>query len=122
MLKALAIVGKMNFCGVAGGIGETGAGAGARSFGWRKRSSSSARVAAAKSESTGCKSGCSDYPGGHPEGFSDAHKMHYRAVYEHIASGRKTPAWFAGAEDGHHEVKLCEAILRSDDTRQWTAV
>ena len=66
--------------------------------------------------------GFTDYPGGHPEGFSDAHKMHYRAVYEHIASGRKTPAWFAGAEDGHHEVKLCEAILRSDDTRQWTAV
>ena len=32
--------------------------------------------------------GFTDYPGGHPEGFADAHKMHYRAVYEHIASGR----------------------------------
>ena len=39
--------------------------------------------------------GFSDYPGGHPEGFADAHKMHYRAVYEHIASGRKTPPLFA---------------------------
>ena len=35
--------------------------------------------------------GFTDYPGGHPEGFADAHKMHYRAVYQHIASGRKTP-------------------------------
>ena len=48
--------------------------------------------------------GFTDYPGGHPEGFADAHKMHYRAVYEHIASGRKTPALFATAPDGHHEV------------------
>ena len=63
--------------------------------------------------------GYTDYPGGHPEGFSDAHKMHYRAVYEHIASGGKTPALFASAEDGHHEVKLCEAMLQSHETQQW---
>jgi len=31
--------------------------------------------------------GFTDYPGGHPEWFPDSHKMHYRAVYEHIASG-----------------------------------
>jgi hypothetical protein len=31
-----------------------------------------------------------DYPGGHAEGFPDSHKMHYRCVYEHIASeGRR---------------------------------
>lgn len=63
-----------------------------------------------------------DYPGGHAEGFSDAHKMHYRAVYEHIASGKKTPALFAGAEDGHHEVKLCEAILASSRAKTWVKV
>lgn len=63
-----------------------------------------------------------DYPGGHAEGFSDAHKMHYRAIYEHIASGGKTPLIFAGAEDGHHEVKLCEAILKSSATKRWTKV
>ncbi len=66
--------------------------------------------------------GFSDYPGGHPEGFADAHKMHYRAVYEHIASGRKTPLLFATAEDGHHEVKLCEAILRSSRSKGWVKV
>jgi predicted dehydrogenase len=63
--------------------------------------------------------GFTDYPGGHPEGFPDSHKMHYRAVYEHIASGRKTPALFATAADGHHEVRLCEAVLRSGKCKGW---
>jgi predicted dehydrogenase len=66
--------------------------------------------------------GFTDYPGGHPEGFSDAHKMHYRAVYEHIASNRKTPLFVANAEDGHHEVKLCEAILKSHEKQAWVNV
>jgi predicted dehydrogenase len=66
--------------------------------------------------------GFTDYPGGHAEGFSDSHKMHYRAVYEHIASGRKTPVLFATAQDGHHEVKLCEAVLQSHARRGWVKV
>lgn len=66
--------------------------------------------------------GFTDYPGGHPEGFPDSHKMHYRAVYEHIASGRRTPALFATAADGHHEVQLCETILRSSENRRWVTV
>ena len=66
--------------------------------------------------------GYTDYPGGHPEGFPDSHKMHYRAVYQHIASGRSTPVLFATAADGHHEVKLCEAILKSSQKRSWIKV
>ena len=66
--------------------------------------------------------GFTDYPGGHPEGFPDSHKMHYRAVYEHIASGRKTPVLFATAEDGHHEVKLCEAVLKSSRSKRWMKI
>ena len=66
--------------------------------------------------------GFSDYPGGHAEGFSDAHKMQYRAVYEHIATNRKTPLLFAMAADGHHEVKLCEAILKSSRSKGWVKV
>ena len=31
--------------------------------------------------------GFTDYPGGHAEGFSDAHKMQYRAVYQRVAAG-----------------------------------
>lgn len=60
-----------------------------------------------------------DYPGGHPEGFPDSHKMQYRAVYEHIALNRKTPVLFATADDGHYEVLLCEAILKSHKQRKW---
>lgn len=63
-----------------------------------------------------------DYPPGHAEGFNDAHKMQYRAVYEHIASGKQTPALFATAEDGHHEIKLCEAILESSESKTWVKV
>ena len=66
--------------------------------------------------------GFTDYPGGHPEGFPDSHKMHYRAVYEHIASGRKTPLLFATAADGHHEVQLCEAVLKSSGTKRWVRI
>jgi predicted dehydrogenase len=66
--------------------------------------------------------GFTDYPGGHPEGFPDSHKMHYRAVYEHIAGRRGSPALFATADDGHHEVQLCEAILRSHKKKQWVEV
>jgi predicted dehydrogenase len=66
--------------------------------------------------------GFTDYPGGHAEGFNDAHKMQYRAVYEHIANGRKTPALFATAADGHHEVKLCEAVLKSSRSKSWVSV
>jgi predicted dehydrogenase len=63
-----------------------------------------------------------DYPGGHPEGFSDSHKMNYRAIYEHIASGRKTPLLFATAADGHHEVEVCEAVLKSAAAGRWVRV
>lgn len=66
--------------------------------------------------------GFTDYPGGHAEGFSDAHKMQYRAVYQHIAEGRRSTPLFATAADGHHEVKLCEAIWASARTRRWVNV
>jgi predicted dehydrogenase len=66
--------------------------------------------------------GFTDYPGGHPEGFSDAHKMHYRAVYQHIASGKQSPVLFATAADGHHELKVCEAVLKSAKSKTWAAV
>jgi predicted dehydrogenase len=66
--------------------------------------------------------GFTDYPGGHPEGFPDSHKMNFRAIYEHVASGGKTPVLFATAEDGHYEVRLCDAILKSHEKRRWVRV
>jgi len=66
--------------------------------------------------------GYSDYPAGHAEGFSDAHKMQYRALYEHIARGGRGKPLFATAADGHHEVQLCEAILQSSKLGRWVKV
>ena len=63
-----------------------------------------------------------DYPGGHPEGFPDSHKMNFRAIYEHIASGRKTPLLFATGADGHNEVEICEAVLKSAAAGRWMPV
>jgi len=54
--------------------------------------------------------------------FTDAHQMQSRAVYERIASGRKTLVLFATAENGHHEVKLCEAVLKSSRAKRWVRV
>jgi predicted dehydrogenase len=63
-----------------------------------------------------------DCPAGHPEGFPDSHKMHCRAVYEHIAAGGTGPVLFATAADGHREVELCDAILASSESERWVKV
>jgi len=63
------------------------------------------------------------YPGGHNEGFPDTFKQLYRAIYAYLAKGdfsrRKI---FAGFEDGHQELVLCEAILQSHRAQTWVPV
>ncbi len=60
------------------------------------------------------------YPGGHAEGFPDTFKQCFRAFYGHIRAGDFTaPAPFPTFEDGHREVLLCEAILRSHREGRW---
>jgi predicted dehydrogenase len=66
--------------------------------------------------------GFMDYPPGHVEGFPDTFKMLFRSIYGSIASGGKGKPVFATAEDGHHEVAVCEAILKSHRQRQWMEV
>jgi predicted dehydrogenase len=66
--------------------------------------------------------GFTDYPGGHAEGFSDAHKMQYRAVYQRVAAGGKGRPLFATAADGHEEIAVCEAILKSAAKQKWVDV
>jgi predicted dehydrogenase len=61
-----------------------------------------------------------DYPGGHNEGFADTFKQCFRAFYEAIAAG----AWDASTvyptfADGHREIVLCDAILRSAREERW---
>lgn len=70
-----------------------------------------------------------DYPGGHAEGFPDTFKMLYRAVYAAIlanpgshAGGASTPPLYATFADGHNEVRVCEAVLRSHREQRWVNV
>ncbi|HUS90478.1 MAG TPA: Gfo/Idh/MocA family oxidoreductase [Phycisphaerae bacterium] len=60
------------------------------------------------------------YPGGHNEGYGDTFKQCFRAFYGYIAAGDFTaPPPFATFADGHREIVLCEAILRSAREGGW---
>lgn len=65
----------------------------------------------------------SNYPGGHNEGFPDAFKQCFRSFYNYIAAGDYTarPPFPTFAE-GHREVVLCEAILKSHREQAWVNV
>jgi predicted dehydrogenase len=60
-------------------------------------------------------------PGGHVEGFPDTFKQLYRAVYESIATGIPNPVIPTFA-DGHRELLICEAILKSHRSGRWELV
>ena len=63
------------------------------------------------------------YPGGHNEGFSDTFKQLFRSFYSAIEnrdSGKETGlAAYPTFADGHREIVLCEAILKSARERRW---
>ena len=61
------------------------------------------------------------YPAGHAEGFPDAFKQNFTAIYD--AMRDKTPANpFATFEDGLHIMKICDALYESAHTGRWVAV
>jgi predicted dehydrogenase len=63
------------------------------------------------------------YPGGHNEGFADTFKQLFREVYDYIEAGdAQAPRRFPTFRDGHREVVLCEAILKSHRERTWVDV
>lgn len=66
--------------------------------------------------------GFTDYPPGHAEGFPDSFKMLYRAVYNEIAGQGSKERLYANAEDGHHELEVCEAILKSNASKKLVKV
>jgi predicted dehydrogenase len=66
--------------------------------------------------------GFMDHPPGHIEGFPDTFKMLFRSIYQTIAAGSQEDGLFATAQDGHHEVAVCEAVLRSHQHRTWVKV
>ncbi|MEI7904276.1 MAG: Gfo/Idh/MocA family oxidoreductase [Candidatus Firestonebacteria bacterium] len=65
------------------------------------------------------------YPGGHPEGYPDGPKNFFSNFYRFILEG-KNPLTdrkeFATFEDGHCEMKIVEAILKSNKAKKWTRV
>lgn len=66
--------------------------------------------------------GFMDYPAGHVEGFPDTFKMLFRAAYADMVAGRSRTPLYATAADGHAEVAVCEAILRSHRSKTWERV
>ena len=63
-----------------------------------------------------------DYPAGHVEGFPDTFKMCFKAVYQAILNGKAENPLFATARDGHYEVAVCEAILKSHKENKWVKI
>ncbi|MBV9124173.1 MAG: gfo/Idh/MocA family oxidoreductase, partial [Planctomycetes bacterium] len=63
------------------------------------------------------------FPGGHNEGFPDAFKGCFRAFYEAIDKGDfAAPPLYPTFADGHREILLCEAILKSHREERWVPV
>jgi predicted dehydrogenase len=64
-----------------------------------------------------------NYPGGHNEGYPDSFKQCFRAFYDWIAAADKAaPPLYPTFRQGHREIVLCEAILRSHRERRWVDV
>ncbi len=62
----------------------------------------------------------SNYPGGHNEGFPDTFKQLFRSFYDYIAQANLNASPpFPTFTDGHREILLCEAILKSHRSRRW---
>jgi predicted dehydrogenase len=61
------------------------------------------------------------YPGGHNEAYPDGHKNLFRNVYGFIA-GERVGGDFATFVDGHNEIAICDAVLKSSQEKQWVAV
>ena len=61
------------------------------------------------------------YPGGHAEGFPDAFKQNFTAIYRAIR-GETPAAPFATFEDGLHVMKICDALYESAHSGKWVAI
>lgn len=61
------------------------------------------------------------YPGGHAEGFPDAIKNNFRAMYANIDNNNSTPD-YATFVDGRNELILCEKVLESAQTHKWVKI
>ena len=59
-------------------------------------------------------------PPGHVEGFADSFFNFFRAVYADIAAGgRQDDSTWASFDDGHYEMRFCDAVLKSAREGRW---
>ncbi|MDA4844978.1 Gfo/Idh/MocA family protein [Hoeflea poritis] len=62
-------------------------------------------------------------PGGHVEGFADTFYALYRNVYGAVAAGGPPDEpLYATFEDGHEEMLICDAVLRSAKEGCWVEI
>ncbi|MBC8572942.1 Gfo/Idh/MocA family protein [Jingyaoa shaoxingensis] len=61
------------------------------------------------------------YPAGHAEGFPDAFKQNFNAIYNAIR-GIQPANPFATFEDGLHMMQICDKIYESAHTGRWVAI
>ncbi len=62
-------------------------------------------------------------PGGHVEGFADTFRALFAEVYRDVAAGgRSDGATYAGFDDGHYEMQVCDAVLKSAAEGRWVEV
>jgi predicted dehydrogenase len=67
--------------------------------------------------------GAAFMPGGHPEGFADTWAAFFRQVYADVARGGRGPgSTWATFEDGHYEMRFCDAVLASAARGTWVDV
>ncbi len=59
-----------------------------------------------------------DLPGGHSEGYDDAHKMMFRRFYRKVADP-SAPVEYPTFEDGHWGIQVLEKVLESAAKRAW---
>jgi predicted dehydrogenase len=65
----------------------------------------------------------SSYPGGHQEGYGDTMKSLFERYYAYLEAGDYlAPRDFPTLEDGHTEMRLCDALLRSAHEGAWIDV
>ncbi|MBI9106878.1 MAG: Gfo/Idh/MocA family oxidoreductase [Spirochaetales bacterium] len=61
------------------------------------------------------------YPGGHAEGFPDSHKQCFKAFYDAVL-GNHPSIPHPSFEDGHKELLICDAILKSALESRWVKI
>ncbi len=62
-----------------------------------------------------------DLPGGHSEGYDDAHKQLYKRFYRRVAD-RNAPIDYPTFADGLWGMQLLEKVLESNNSRGWVKV